>query len=226
MLNRRPIILLALFVVLGAFGLGVMRLFSLRFAAGDVYPEYSSLRGDPLGCRVYFESLDQLGEARTRRFLQPLNKLPEGRGATLFVFGLPWSELTAEPDEYKALQGFLGSGGRIVVTLYPELGRPRDFTTGLATNRAGLRRPPRTREELRALPVSLREKHGFQVGGVAMPPGKINPPHMHFTAEVFICTRSEWDVHWGFNPEPLKARIGPGDIASMHLDLPWLPECR
>ena len=64
-------------------------------------------------------------------------------------------------------------------------------------------------------PVSLREKHGFQVGGVAMPPGKVNPPHMHFTAEVFICTKSEWDVHWDFNPEPLKARIGPGDIASI-----------
>ena len=64
-------------------------------------------------------------------------------------------------------------------------------------------------------PVSLREKHGFQVGGVAMPPGKINPPHMHFTAEVFICTRSEWDLQWGFNPEPHKARIRPGDIATV-----------
>ncbi len=64
-------------------------------------------------------------------------------------------------------------------------------------------------------PVSLREKHGFQVGGVAMPPGKINPPHMHFTAEVFVCTKGRWDLHWGFNPDPLKAEIGPGDIASM-----------
>lgn len=64
-------------------------------------------------------------------------------------------------------------------------------------------------------PVSLREKHGFQVGGVAMPPGKTNPPHMHFTAEVFMCTKGEWDLQWGFNPDPLKARIGPGDIASV-----------
>ena len=64
-------------------------------------------------------------------------------------------------------------------------------------------------------PVSLREKHGFQVGGVAMPPGKINPPHMHFTAEVFVCTKGRWDLHWDFNPEPLKAEIGPGDIASV-----------
>ena len=64
-------------------------------------------------------------------------------------------------------------------------------------------------------PVSLREKHGFQVGGVAMPPGTRNPPHMHFTAEVFICTKGQWDLHWGFNPEPLKAPLGPGDIASV-----------
>jgi quercetin dioxygenase-like cupin family protein len=64
-------------------------------------------------------------------------------------------------------------------------------------------------------PVSLREKHGFQVGGVAMPPGKTNPPHMHFTAEVFICTRSEWDLQWGFNPDPHKARVRPGDIATV-----------
>lgn len=64
-------------------------------------------------------------------------------------------------------------------------------------------------------PVNLREKHGFQVGGVAMPPGKINPPHMHFTAEVFICTKGQWDLQWGFNPDSHKARIGPGDIASV-----------
>jgi mannose-6-phosphate isomerase-like protein (cupin superfamily) len=64
-------------------------------------------------------------------------------------------------------------------------------------------------------PVSLREKHGFQVGGVAMPPGVTNPPHMHFTAEVFICTRGKWQLHWGFNPERLECDIGEGDIASM-----------
>ena len=64
-------------------------------------------------------------------------------------------------------------------------------------------------------PVSLREPHGFNVGGVAMPPGKTNPPHMHFSAEVFICTRGEWDLHWGFNPDPHKARLRPGDIATV-----------
>jgi quercetin dioxygenase-like cupin family protein len=64
-------------------------------------------------------------------------------------------------------------------------------------------------------PVSLREKHGFQVGGVAMGPGVTNPPHMHFTAEVFICTRGSFSLHWGFNPERLEYALAEGDIASI-----------
>lgn len=61
-------------------------------------------------------------------------------------------------------------------------------------------------------PVSLREQHGFQVGGISMPHGKRNPPHMHFTAEVFICTRGSWEMHWGFNPDHQTALVGEGDI--------------
>ena len=64
-------------------------------------------------------------------------------------------------------------------------------------------------------PVSLREKHGFQVGGVMMPAGVINPPHMHFTAEVFICTQGQWHFNWGFNPNHHTAELSPGDICSV-----------
>lgn len=64
-------------------------------------------------------------------------------------------------------------------------------------------------------PVSLREKHGFQVGGVSMPAGTTNPPHMHFTAEVFICTKGRWQMHWGFDPQRLEADIGEGDILTV-----------
>jgi quercetin dioxygenase-like cupin family protein len=64
-------------------------------------------------------------------------------------------------------------------------------------------------------PVNLREPHGFQVGGVSLPHGKVNPAHMHFTCEVFICTRGDWRIQWGFNPEPNAAEIGEGDIVSV-----------
>jgi quercetin dioxygenase-like cupin family protein len=64
-------------------------------------------------------------------------------------------------------------------------------------------------------PVSLREHHGFQVGGVSIPHGRINPPHMHFTCEVFICTRGDWRIQWGFNPDVSSVDIGVGDIVSV-----------
>lgn len=64
-------------------------------------------------------------------------------------------------------------------------------------------------------PVNLREPHGFQVGGVNLPHGKTNPPHMHFTCEVFICTRGRWRIEWGFDPEVRTAEIAQGDIVSV-----------
>ncbi len=64
-------------------------------------------------------------------------------------------------------------------------------------------------------PVSLQEPHGFQVGGVNLPHGKTNPAHMHFTCEVLICTRGNWSVQWGFDPDPTSAEIGEGDIVSV-----------
>lgn len=64
-------------------------------------------------------------------------------------------------------------------------------------------------------PVSLREPHGFQVGGVRIPHGKINPPHLHFTCEVFICTRGEWEIRWGFDPDFKTAVIRTGDLVSV-----------
>ena len=161
MLNRRLLLLFSLFVLLGAFGYGLVQLFQLRFAAGDVYPPYSTLRGDPLGSRVYYESLEEAGGVRVRRHIESIDKLPEGRGVTLFVIGLPWSEMSAEPDEYKALERFVRDGGRLVVTLYPELGRPRDFTSGLGTNRAVFKNPLRGKEQFDQPPVNLREKWGF-----------------------------------------------------------------
>jgi mannose-6-phosphate isomerase-like protein (cupin superfamily) len=63
--------------------------------------------------------------------------------------------------------------------------------------------------------VALADKHGFQVGGARMPPGITNPPHMHFTAEVFMCMQGRWDLHWGFNPVRHAVDFGPGDVCSV-----------
>ena len=47
--------------------LGVVKLFLLRFQAGDVYPAYSSLRSDPLGSRAFYRSLQNLNKAAVSR---------------------------------------------------------------------------------------------------------------------------------------------------------------
>lgn len=64
-------------------------------------------------------------------------------------------------------------------------------------------------------PVNIREPHGFQLGGVSIPNGKVNPAHMHFTCEVFMCFKGDWQVQWGFDPSYESAEISELDIVSV-----------
>ena len=64
-----------LVLLLIAFLLGVGHLFVLRFQTGDVYPAYSSLRSDPLGTRVLYESLENLGDITLQRNYRLLHSL-------------------------------------------------------------------------------------------------------------------------------------------------------
>jgi hypothetical protein len=121
--DRLTLVLLS--VLLVGFGLGVGRLFQLRFDAGDVYPPYSSLRADPLGTKALFQSLQILPGISVQRFFQPLDKLPEGRRTTLFVFGAQASDMDySTEDEYKQLEQFMLGGGRLVISFAPLNTRP------------------------------------------------------------------------------------------------------
>lgn len=40
--------------------------------------------------------------------------------------------------------------------------------------------------------INITTPHGFNVGAASMPAGAVNNPHLHYTAEVFICTRGNW----------------------------------
>jgi hypothetical protein len=117
-----------------AFGFGLIRLWMLRFDAGDIYSPYSSLRSDPLGTRVFYESLEQLPGARLRRNYKPLKKLTRADGDTLFYLGVDrvtmpeeFDGSTSRPDDNrtsaeKAIQDFASSGGRVVITFTPSAG--------------------------------------------------------------------------------------------------------
>lgn len=116
------------------------QLFSLRFAAGDVYPAYSSLRADPLGTRALYESLAQLPRFRTERVLGRLREAP-GPGKALLILGLKSTALDEmDRNDAQELERFATLGGRVVLALAPERTAPL-FGGRIASSNA----PPRKR---------------------------------------------------------------------------------
>ncbi|WP_420620079.1 cupin domain-containing protein [Candidatus Poriferisocius sp.] len=61
--------------------------------------------------------------------------------------------------------------------------------------------------------VNLTEPHGFQIGAASMGHGVVNNQHLHFTAEVLICTRGQWRVNIGEHAEQ-QLEISPGTVFS------------
>ncbi len=62
--------------------------------------------------------------------------------------------------------------------------------------------------------VNLTVPHGFQIGAATMPNGVVNNPHLHFTAEVFICTRGSFRMTIG-EDSGQTVDIGPGAVFSV-----------
>jgi len=122
MLKSRLIAPVLLALLLSGFGLGVVSLFQLRFNAGDIYPPYSSLRADPLGAKVLYESLQGVPDLSVRRFFQPSTKLEGGRQRVLLIFGVHGRNLEVMPEvDFEAVQNFMFSGGRVVISLLPAM---------------------------------------------------------------------------------------------------------
>ncbi len=116
--NRKVLLLLPL--IFAAFIFGLVKLFELRFAQGDVYPPASSLRADPLGAKVFYESLRQLDSCNVTRLYEPLNKVETGHQTTLFVLGASlWNVNWISRRELKEIENFLHDGGRIIISFQP-----------------------------------------------------------------------------------------------------------
>ena len=128
--------LVLLVVALAGFVYGLLHLFRLRFEAGDSYPEYSSLRADPLGSKALYESLGSLLSAR--RHFRSLARLGDGPGTTVLLLGLP-AEAQLAPGDFKALETFARNGGRVVISLFPSF-QPR--WPGAFRTVGGRRGPP------------------------------------------------------------------------------------
>ena len=177
MLKSRHILAALLALCLAGFALGVIRLFQMRFDAGDIYPPYSSLRADPLGVKAFYESLQNLPGLAISRFYQRNSKLQGGPQRVLFLLGTTRADLELmSVDDDRTLTAFLFSGGRVVISLLPFASRAQDdgpiFTNSAPSApppQPPARRPPRSRGNTNSDPsllpelVSLFDKTGLRV---------------------------------------------------------------
>jgi hypothetical protein len=117
---KRYIPIIVLLACAAALAFGVLRLIELRFDVGDVYPQYSSLRADPLGTMAFYESLQKFPGLTVQRDFSTANRLPAGLGTTYFNIAAPveaWRLLPAAT--FDEIERFVNSGGRFVITIFP-----------------------------------------------------------------------------------------------------------
>jgi len=116
--NSKPTAIL-LGVVLCLFVYGLWTIYDLRFAQGDIYPAYSSLRPDPLGAQALYESLQLLPSFTLARNFEPLNKIPNGRRA-IFLLGVdPHSFEYSDQENVAMIEKLASNGARVVVAMRP-----------------------------------------------------------------------------------------------------------
>ena len=121
MLKSNKTIPIILFIILAIFLVGAVKLFILRFEAGDIYPPYSSLRSDPLGTRAFYESLENMKRVSTNRNYQSLSRVICEQGTTFFYLGVRSDEMTfIHEDIFKAFDRFASTGGRLVISFFPQ----------------------------------------------------------------------------------------------------------
>ena len=121
-MKKQSSVLLVAF--LGAvFACGVLHLFNRRFSGGDAYPAYSTLRSDPAGAKVIFESLSRLPDVTVARSYQPLDRVPD-RDSTVLLLGLePHSFAMQQDSEAHASEEFAQRGNRLVFGMGEAAGR-------------------------------------------------------------------------------------------------------
>jgi hypothetical protein len=106
------------------FAVGLVWLFWMRFQAGDLYPAYSSLRGDPLGTQVLYESLRNTDAYGATRNFSPLDQAKPAAGDTFLVCGLTGAEGFLDARMWQPLLDRIArDGGRLIITFTPAVRR-------------------------------------------------------------------------------------------------------
>jgi hypothetical protein len=99
------------------FTWGVLHILGAQFSTGDLYPEYSSLRSDPEGCKLLFDTLSRIPGISVGRNYAPLGYLDEAPGAVLLL-GI--GVTSADRDFIQQTQELARRGNRVVAAMASE----------------------------------------------------------------------------------------------------------
>src|SRR5262249_31408802 len=102
-------------VLLAGFFAGLARFAFLRFGSGELYPEYSTLRPDPLGTKALFESLARFENITVARQFESLNKFKADSKTTLLFLGT--RGLPDSSQLMPQLQALARAGARVFISL-------------------------------------------------------------------------------------------------------------
>jgi hypothetical protein len=107
-----------LIVMLAAvFTYGLVRAFSVRFAAGDVFPDYSTMKATPTGAKLIFDSLSRTPGLAVSRNFSPLEYSDESNAA-IFILAIDANAFAAAAQPYlDPLERLANRGNRVVAAL-------------------------------------------------------------------------------------------------------------
>jgi len=116
--------ILVLVLLAAVFIGGLVYLFHLQFAAGNTYPADSTLRSDPAGTKLIFESLERVPGVTAVRSYQPVLRLLPDRDSTILMLGIEPRLFTVEPGEdFREFEDLAARGNRLVLGMRPGSGR-------------------------------------------------------------------------------------------------------
>src|ERR1700733_13127118 len=92
---------ISVFLMVLALVWGLEQVMVSPLETGAVYPEYSSLRSDPMGAMALYESLSKI--LKVDRLYKLRGEVHAGSGTTVFILGVTSAKM--DPKEYENLTG-------------------------------------------------------------------------------------------------------------------------
>src|ERR1700688_313697 len=109
---------IAISVIIVALAWGLEQVVVSPLQTGAAYPEYSSLRSDPMGTMALYESLGKV--MKVDRLYKSRLRSDPGLGTTIFILGVEpvaWAKLKS--DTLKQYEELTAKGARLVIAFLP-----------------------------------------------------------------------------------------------------------